>query len=76
MNTYINIPWRYQLSDAGAPDIVASSVSLSLLHDAERGTNVLPRTKPGKIGGERRGGRNKIIDDSDISEILSQIFER
>lgn len=26
MNTHINIPWRYQLSDAGVPDIVASSV--------------------------------------------------
>ena len=30
INAHINIPWRYQLSDAGAPDIVASSVCLSL----------------------------------------------
>lgn len=54
MNTYINIPWRYQLSDAGAPDIVASSVPLSLLHDAAANKRVCAlcntRTKPGKIG--------------------------
>lgn len=57
MNTYINIPWRYQLSDAGAPDIVASSASLSLLHGTERDKRAA-RTKPGKIEGERYSGEN------------------
>lgn len=48
MNTHINIPWRYQLSDAGVPDIVASSVLLSRLHKTEQGRYAVVEQNIGK----------------------------
>lgn len=70
MNTYINIPWRYQLSDAGAPDIVASSVSLSLLHGTERDTNVLAEQNPGKSRENATPRKIQIFNDLGIRDVI------
>lgn len=70
MNTYINIPWRYQLSDAGAPDIVASSVSLTLLRGTERDTNALAEQNPGKSRESATPEKIQIFNDLGIRDVI------
>jgi len=47
-NMHINIPWSYQLSDAGMPDIVASSVLLSRLRKTEQARDTLSEQNIGR----------------------------